>query len=183
MTTVYYSTPYKPGNIGGGINDFVSLLPDDAWVCIRDADTLFLIDQQQPLIQLIVDSDPPFDLIGCKTNRLRSAIQCHNGEISEEPDIRKHIAIAHDLLGQNGTDILPVPPPHVAGMFMLFRKSLWDELHFPENTAYFDSEWTWALHARGKQLGIALGIYLWHSYRFGKKDPANYNKHLRGAGL
>ena len=183
MTTVYYSTPYKAGDIGGGINDFVALLPDDAWVCIRDADTLFLTSEQQPLIQLIAASDPPFDVIGCKTNRLRSAIQCHEGQISDDPDISHHIAIAHDLFAQHGGLLMPVPPPHVAGMFMLFRKSLWDEFKIPERTAYFDVEWTRQLHANGKRLGLAVGLYLWHSYRFGKKDPANYTKHLRGAGL
>lgn len=183
MTTVFYSTPYRAGDIGGGINEFIALLPDDAWVCIRDADTLFLTSEQQPLVQLIAESNPPFDVIGAMTNRLRSVVQCHGGAISDDPDIRNHMAIAHDRFAQNGADLLHVPPPHVAGMFMLFRKSLWLKHKFPERTAHFDSEWTWAVHRDGGRLAVAQGLYLWHSYRFGHADPANYTKHLRGAGL
>ena len=37
---IAHITPFCTGNIGKGINDMISLLPDDAWICLRDQDTL-----------------------------------------------------------------------------------------------------------------------------------------------
>lgn len=181
--TVFYSTPYKAGDIGGGINEFIELLPDDAWVCIRDADTLFLHSEQQPTIERICASDPPFDVISCMTNRLRSGVQCHEGKIDDSWDMRKHFDIAYTRLANHDTALMEVPWQHVAGMMLLFRKSTWHGRVFPHYTARFDGLWAQQIAANGGRFALAIGIYLWHSYRFGHADPANYHEHLKGAGV
>ncbi len=180
---VYYSTPYKDGDIGGGINDFVALLPPAAWVCVRDADTLFLTSTQQLLIQRIAKAEPEFDVIGAMTNRIRAPYQLHCGEISEETRIDHHIAIARRRECLYGVQIQSCPWP-VAGFFMLFRKSTWEAVGgFKTRTAYFDKEFTKDVIRTGGSLGVAPGLYLWHTYRLGSEDPVNHVDHLRGAGL
>lgn len=181
--TVYYSTPYKAGNIGGGINEFIELLPDDAWVCIRDADTLFLHGEQQPLIERIAASRPDYDVISCMTNRLRSGMQCHLGRVDDCPDMRTHFSIAKTRLRNHDDALVEVPHQHVAGMFLLFRKATWIGRPFPEHTARFDGLWAQRLARDGDRFALAIGLYIWHSYRFGKPDPVNYHEHLKGAGV
>lgn len=178
MVPVFYSTPYLYGDIGKGINDFVSLLPDDAWVCIRDSDTLFLTPQQQEQIQMIVNHNPPYDLIGCRTNRLKSEFQAVEGTFDND-SIYFHLGVAKQHEQEYYGVIQELPEPNViAGMFMLFRKSLWNEHPFPERTIQFDMIYSNQLREAGKTLGIAQGIYLFHLYRYGEQDPFKAIDHI-----
>lgn len=181
MTTVYYSTPYRQGDIGGGINDFISLLPGDAWVCIRDADTMFLTPNAQRQISEIASSRPKFDIIGCLTNRLRSTSQTYNrSEMFSCPDIGTHQRVAAELERDNWGVISPLPNGEVvAGMFMLFRVSLWKQIKFQRETIYFDKRFSETVLVNGGKLGVAQGIYLFHMYRWGQPDPFNYTEHLK----
>ena len=112
------------------------------------------------------------------TNRLRAGYQLHDGVISDEPDIRVHVAIAEQREADHWAQIKPCMGP-VAGMFMLFRKSLWNQVRFRSGTIYFDKRFCSEVQRRGARLGIAQGLYLFHLYRFGKPDPCNYTAHLR----
>lgn len=181
MTKVFYSTPFCKGDIGKGINDFISLLPDDAWVCLRDSDTLFLTHRAQQQIDDIVNSDPPFDVIGCRTNRLRSDYQVHDRErLFECPDIREHLLTAKQLEADNWCHLTELPAPEVvAGMFMLFRVSLWKRIKFERKSIWFDIAFCNTVRAIGGRLAIAQGIYLFHLYRFGQSDPYSYTEHLK----
>ncbi|EIC82165.1 hypothetical protein [Serratia sp. M24T3] len=180
MTKIFHLTPFQSGNIGGGINDSISLLPVDAWVCIRDADTMFLTPRQQQQLVDIASADPEFDVIGCMTNRLRSPHQTHGGQLSDEPDIRIHMQIAEELERARYGELVELPAPNVvAGMLMLFRVSLWETVKFTPRSIYFDKQFCSAVRARGGKLAIAKGIYLFHLYRFNKPDPCNYLEHLK----
>lgn len=178
MPKVFYSTPWYPDDIGKGINEFVSLLPDDAWVCLRDSDTLFLTSNQQRQIQDIVDHNPPFDLIGCRTNRLRSPKQALEGAFDVD-SIGWHLELAQQREKEYyGLIDELLEPDVVAGMFMLFRKSLWDEFKIQERSISFDTLYTQTLRAAGKKIGIAQGIYLFHLYRYGSPDPFKDVHHI-----
>lgn len=177
MNKVFYSTPWYPNNIGKGINEFIEMLPEDSWVCIRDSDTLFLTSEQQRQIQDIVDSNPPFDLIGCRTNRLRSPKQAVEGAFDVD-SMAWHIELAKVLEKEYyGVIDSLMEPEVVAGMFMLFRKSLWDKVKFQEKTIQFDSIFTNEVRKFGT-IGIAQGIYLFHLYRYGAEDPSSEVRHI-----
>lgn len=181
MATVYHITPYMRGDIGGGINEHIRNLPDDAWVCLRDSDTLFLTSDQQKQIQSIADSEPPFDVIGCRTNRLRSDYQVIERErLFDCGDISTHIEMAKKLEAEHWGEVTPLPAPEVvAGMLMLFRVSLWRKYPIPRRSIYFDKEWCELLRVLGYKLGIAQGIYLFHLYRWGAENPYSYTAHLK----
>jgi len=176
--SVFHSTPFKDGDIGGGLNDFIDLLPDNAWVCLRDADTLFLTPDAPRQVAQIARSDPPFDVIGCVTNRLRAPYQLHNGKLSDNPDIRDHIQIAAQREKEHWCELKPISAP-VAGMFLLFRKNTWQRLGgFEPRCITFDVKFSQRLLAAGGKIAIATGLYLFHLYRFGEPDPTNAVSHL-----
>ena len=88
---IFHITPYLSGDIGKGINDTISVLPEDSWICLRDIDTMFLLPEQPAWLESIVRSNPDFDVLGASCNRLGSTYQLFNNERSEDPNILHHI--------------------------------------------------------------------------------------------
>lgn len=176
---IFHITPYLTGDIGKGINDTIRELPEDSWICLRDIDTIFLLPEQPAWLEDVVNSNPPFDLIGASCNRLGDTYQLYNAECSEDTDISHHIDIARSERLVWGDNIEEVPNGvHLAGFFLLFRKSLWNEYPFEERSIQFDLIFSRTLHENGKRLGLLRGMYLFHTYRLGAKDPRSKVSHL-----
>lgn len=184
MSSVYvnYLTPFRSDkNIGRAYNEACATAPEGSWICLRDPDTMFLQPDSQALIEQIVASDPPFDLIGCRTNRLRGDHQCIR-MMFDEKNIGPHIEIARELADKNKTLIISTTEP-IAGMFMLFKKSLWDRIKFDETAIRFtDKKFSADVMAAGGKLGVAQGFYLFHLYRWGSNNPYTDIEHLLPLG-
>ena len=176
---IYHITPYLTGDIGKGINDTIRMLPEDSWICLRDIDTMFLLPEQPMWIETLVRSNPQYDVIGASCNRLGSTYQLFDGERSEDPNIENHIQKARVARLVFGGDIEEVPyGVPLAGFFLLFRKSLWQEIPFEERSIQFDLIFSNKLHPEGKRLGIMRGMYLFHIYRLGSQNPQMSISHL-----
>lgn len=176
---VHYVTPWLTGDIGGGLNAAISLLPEDAWVCVRDGDSMFLLpDWGRQIEQIIAEHGDQFAVIGCMTNRLRAEYQLHEGTISDEPDIGRHLAIAQARQSEHGASVVPVDGP-VAGLCMIFRRSTWERHPFPRRSFNFDQHFCHAVTREGGRIGVALGLYLFHLYRWGQANPCRYRDHLK----
>lgn len=171
---VFYSTPARSDkNIGLAYNEFMSTVPDDAWVCLRDGDTMFTTpDWPKHIEDIIIENGNKFELIGCMTNRLRGKHQLVDGMFEEE-SITKHLEAAKDIRSNE-----VVSANGIAGLCLIFRKSLWDKVKFKENSIYFDTEFCNAVRNIGGRIGVAKGLYLIHLYRWGQENPTNYVKHL-----
>lgn len=176
---IFHITPYLTGDIGKGINDTIAALPDDSWICLRDIDTMFLLPEQPAWLEQVVASNPPYDLIGATCNRLGSGYQLLSGKINEDPNVTKHIElakVAHSFYDLSIEDV-PVGTP-LAGFFLLFRKSLWEEIPFEERTIQFDLIFSSTLQDKGKRLGLLRGLYLFHIYRLGAENPQRSISHI-----
>ena len=177
MPNIYYSTPFAlDRNVGREYNQFCSIVPNgEDWILLRDADTMFLTpDFGKQVAEVVKVFGIDFDLIGCMTNRLRSNNQLHEGAFSNERDILKHIQIA-----ESRKKCFAVrPTTEIAGLFMLFKKSLWYKVKFRENTFAFDRMFCKDVLKIGGKIGIAESIYLFHSYRMWSSDPKNEVSHL-----
>ena len=131
------------------------------------------------MIEQIVYSNPPFDVIGCSTNRLGGTFQLWNNEISDNVDIIHHQKIALDAQHKYGLELEPVTNGnYLAGLFYLFRKSLWNEIPFEEKSIQFDLLFCNSLYEKGKTMAIARGLYLFHLYRLGSDDPKKAIQHI-----
>lgn len=176
---IFHITPYLSGDIGRGINETIDALPEDSWIALRDIDTMFLLPEQPMWLEAIVKSDPEFDLIGVSCNRLGSTYQLYENQRSDDPDITHHINKAKIARDTWGNQIEEVPDGVVlAGFFLLFRKSLWNEIKFEERSIQFDIIFSKVLHEKGKKLGLMRGIYLFHTYRLGAENPQTAISHL-----
>lgn len=176
---IYYITPYLTGDIGKAINEAIAVLPEDSWVCLRDTDTMFLLPDQPSMLEALVNSNPLFDVIGASCNRLGSGYQLYGEVINDDPNILNHIEYAKKAREKykNNIEVVPTDKP-LAGFFLLFRKSLWNEIPFEERTIQFDLIFSRTLHEKGKRLGLMRGMYLFHIYRLGYDRPQRAVSHL-----
>lgn len=174
---IHFIQPFSQSkNIGQEYNARISELPDDCYICLRDQDTLPLRSDWGAQIYQVIEANPNYQIIGCMTNRLRAPYQLYQGKFSNDPNIENHIKIANELWEQNGTKVTDVPI--VAGMCMIFHKSVWEQIKFTENSIFFDKEFCNMARQKGMKIGVARGVYLFHLYRWGQSDPFTYKSHL-----
>lgn len=174
---IHFITPFaKDKNIGREYNERIAELPEDCYICLRDGDSMFLTPDWGTQIEEIIKANPQFAVIGCVTNRLRGGAQVIEG-MFDESDISVHMQTATELQEAKRTEV--VGAMGVAGLCMIFHKSVWNKVKFQERTIKFDSMFCSNVAGLGMRIGIATGLYLFHLYRFGKDDPRNYTKHLQ----
>ena len=178
---IHYSTPFSTEkNIGKAYNEFMELVPDGDWVCIMDGDVLRLLPDWGNQIESIIRNNTQFKLIGCMTNRLRANHQLYRNTFSNEPNIDYHVRVA--ALLQHEYSYKVEATSYVAGLCLIFSKDTWKAVGgFRENSILFDKEFNTDIRAKfgGNPIGIAKGLYLFHLYRWGSKDPYNDTQHLK----
>ena len=185
MPNIFYIQPYALDfRYGMEINKHIECLPDDAWICLTDQDVLFLTPNVgRTISNAICEHGDDTDLFTCQTNRLGNPERCYNnGSMAQDSDILNHIKIARKLEREHGHECVEVKDRIVAGMFMLFHKSVWDDNKFDDHPiictinnhmSSFDVRWTRKIKGSMKKI---LGLYCFHTYRLDKKP--NDTKHL-----
>lgn len=179
---IRYITPFSTEsrfgypNIGGEYNQVISELPDDCWVVLRDGDTMFLTSDWGHQIKHIIEANKDYDLITCRTNRLGVSEQVDDRMFHIE-DIGWHKIVAAEEWEIEGSAIKPAIL--AAGLCMIFKKELWQKVGgFPEYDITFDRIFSRRVLKSGGKIGIAKGLYLFHLYRWGEKNPQSSIKHL-----
>lgn len=178
---IYYFTPYHLGKCyGAAHNALCESVPNaNDWICVMDGDMMFLrSDWGKQIDDVIKKHGNTYDVFGCLTNRLAGAHQQYQGQFSEDPDIRNHMAIANDCHRLHYDEVKETSV-NVAAMLMIFKKSTWDAAKFPVNTMGFDRMFTDRVKKNGGKLAIMQGLYVFHLYRFGKENPTQFIDHLR----
>lgn len=170
---IHFIQPYSfELNIGKAYNEAIE--PLDGWICITDQDTL-KFEGFANKVKEIVDHASKKDVITCVTNRLNNLNQNLVDGMYNEPDINKHFEVYNRLWDEHGNSLEGTKMP-IAGVFMLFHKSVWDKVKFVENSIQFDSLFTEEVKRKGFNTKVAKGLYIFHLYRWGKS--VNDIKHL-----
>jgi hypothetical protein len=179
---IHYLQPYAVDkNIGKAYNEACALIPSGDWICITDQDVMFLLPDTKAQINAIVQRDirngHPYHLYTCVTNRLGEGWQLHNNERSENPDVKHHMDIARMRKFHYGMDVVPYTKA-VGGFFMLFNVNVWAATQFKENSIHFDTLFADSIRGKGGIVGLMLGVYVFHLYRFGQPNPEHKSEHL-----
>ena len=178
---VWYSNPFSTEkNIGKALNEFCANVPDNDWICLQDGDMMYLTsDWGVQIEQAIKQHGDKFGLIGCMTNRLGRDIQ-RIGAMDNDHDVLKHYEIAVKLAKENYGQVEDITKKkYIAGMFMLFPKSVWNKVKFKENNIAFDDHFSNDVRKKGYKLGIMKGLYVYHAYRIWSDDPSRDRNHLK----
>lgn len=179
---VWYSNPYSTEkNIGKAYNEFCDIVPNENdWIVLQDGDICFLTPKWgQQIKETIKLYGEEFDLITCLTNRLARNIQRYKGEFSENHDMKHHALIAKELEDNHWCEIEDITKSKkVAGLLMIFKKSLWNKVKFNENDPAFDDTFSKELIKRGCKFGLMKGLYVQHAYRILSENPIGDRSHL-----
>lgn len=170
---IYYFKPFSTEKNIGVYNDHCRIVPNnDDWILIQDYDSMVLSVNTFTVIEAAIKRYPDTAVFGAMTNRVGYSFQRHEGIMSENVDIKHHIALAEDLAARFGDGECEVAKS-VAGFFMLFKKSYWNdnpfqETIFNEKRDLFDYQF--CLKAKREKLPIRIikGVYVWHTYRINK---------------
>lgn len=177
---VYYFVPGRGDkNIGKGINDHCALVPgEDDWICVRDGDSMFMNPFWPKQIEDIIKRNSDrFDIIGCVTNRLASEGQRPWPEDFDNLDILYHKGRVDQLVEEKYNEVVPHDAP-IAGLLMLFKKSVWDKVKFREKSIYADTKFCEDATRKGFKVGLATGLYVFHYYRAHITNAKKYKEHL-----
>lgn len=180
MPKVYYFLAYSvEKNFGKAINEHISQIgSNDDYLCLMDGDMMYLTpDWGVQIEEAIKRHGDNFDVIGCMTNRLARDSQRIN-DIDDNHDILYHYEIAKEERDKHWAEVVEVKKP-IAGMFMLFKKSLWDKVKFKENDIAFDDSFCKVVKNMGGKFGVIRGLYVYHFYRGWSNNPTKDRKHLK----
>lgn len=178
--TITRITPFATDkNFGKAINDACERFNDDEWILLTDGDINFLTPNWGRQIAEVIEKND-YSLYGCVTNRLAMPTQRHNGEFSDNHDMLHHCEIAKQRETDRWCEVTDITSKKiVAGMFMLFPKTLWNKIKFQEKTLHFDSLFSKAVVAQGGRLGLIEGLYAYHFYRGWSDNPRFDVSHLQ----
>lgn len=178
---VWYSNPYSTDkNIGKALNEFCATVPATDWICLQDGDMMYLTpDWGVQIDQVIKKYGDKYSLFGCVTNRLGRDIQRHNKEFSNNHDMQHHFKLAEEIKSKHWCEVEDITNrKYIAGMFMLFPKTLWNKIKFKENSPAFDDYFSKEVVKKGGKLGLMKGLYVYHLYRIWSNTPAKEKSHL-----
>lgn len=175
---IWYSNPFRSDkNIGKALNDFCANVPEDDWICLQDGDMIYLTPDWGKQIEDVVRMHgDKYSLFGATTNRLGRDIQRYKGEFSNNHDMKYHAGLAKELSEKEWGEVKPASM--IAGMLMLFPKSLWNKIKFKENTPAFDDCFSKEVKRKGYKMAVMQGLYVYHLYRIWSDKPIGDKTHL-----
>jgi GT2 family glycosyltransferase len=164
-------------NIYKRLNEVIDLLPNN-WICLTDQDTLKFAEFPLNLKTFLETSEiTKNDLIGTKTNRLRPTNPQVINELFNENNIDVHYKKSLELWQNNGVKVTITNL--IAGCCMIFHKELWTKIGgFQKDKIFFDKYFSYDVVKNGGKCLIAEGLYVFHLYRWGSKDPVSEVSHL-----
>lgn len=177
---IWYANPGRADkNIGKAYNEFCSLVPDEDWICISDQDALWWPELVLKQVADIITGDgAKYSLLGAMTNRLAGSYQRPHPEDFENMDIFYHRRVAERLHSENYGNIVNQMNKPIAGLFMVFPKTIWKRIPFIERNIAADTFFCRQIRAIGGKIGIMSGVYVYHWYRANQPNPTRYKKHL-----
>lgn len=177
---IWYFVPGRSDkNIGKAINDHCKLVKDDEdWIVSMDGDMMFLQPFWAKQIEdIIKEHGEEYGLFVPVTNRLASVKQRPYPEDFENYDIIHHKNVADKLFREKYSEVEAYKGAP-AGLMLVFQKKAWDKTRFTERNIACDQIFGKNMIRSGYKVGLMTGLYVFHGYRIGQKNPAQYKKHL-----
>lgn len=175
---IFACIPYNSDkNLGKAYNDFANLVPNDAWICFFDADTLITTSDYGTLMENIIMDNPQADAFTCVTNRVGCKWQIADGVDWDNDDIAYHRQIGAARAKEYGTECEDVTDKKpFSGLCLLIRKDAWTKIGGAKEDGMLgiDNDLHKRIRNAGLRLYLAKGLYLYHWYRGGDKKDTTH---------
>jgi GT2 family glycosyltransferase len=161
-------TPFDvDGNLGRAYNRAMELLPDDAWACFTDHDSMFAT--REWYVQLIeaITLLPDAGLFTAVTNRIGAKWQRAEETDRHNHDMLYHWKIGHERLKKR-TLLDVTDTKGIGGVLMCLSKRAWREVGgFVDGMLCVDHQMHFALRAVGRRVYLLESLYVYHLRRAG----------------
>lgn len=166
---IFFTQPWDNSkSYGKYCNEFMSLLPDDAYACFTDGDVMLDLTKDYGTIIYNYVAKYPEAVLTCRTNRIGCPYQKLTGINERNHDIvyHKQIAQREKLKLYTITDISKETMPF-SGMLMVIKKSIWQSVGGFKwgGMLGIDNDFFFRLQENNKQILIMDGLYVYHQYR------------------
>lgn len=179
---VFYFTPYSINKeLGAAYNESCSIVPNkNDYIALMDADTMFLSPNYGRIIdEVLTKYGESFGLFTCYATRIGNPEQRYNGIIDDDSNIISLKSKVLECENKYGTQVTQLTRL-ISGHFLLFKKSLWEEIKFPLQTHKgtilgIDNKWSNAVLKSGKKIARIDGLLIVHYYRLsnGREDKSH----------
>jgi hypothetical protein len=165
---IHIIKPYSTDkNLGKAYNESVNLIPENDWACVMDYDTMFLTPDCGKILHDYVEKYPDVGIFTALTNRIHPLAkeQLLDGQVSENSDIRYHLALA-EARRQQLYRLKDINKP-ISGFLMMFSRETWKENKFNESGKCLgvDNLFSQSVINSGKSVSVMQGLYVFHLYR------------------
>ncbi len=153
-------------NLGKAYNEYAALVKDpEDWICFKDRDVMFLTNDYIDLIPQVIAKNSDIGLFTCLTNRVGNKLQCYQGRISDDPNMKNHHSIAVQLLNKNRMACTYVNKI-ISGHILIVQKKMWMKIGGAKDGLLgVDNDISKKIIKLGKSIAIMQGLYVLHFYR------------------
>lgn len=172
---IRYFKPYAlDKNYFRELDEYMSLVQAQDWVCILDGDTMFMYPDWGHKLQQYVSMYPDTGLFSCVSNRCHYMCQQSGDKAFSEENIVWHRKFADQLFREKGFAVKEVQR-RVAGHLMMIKKETWSRIRNEVQSAVMaqgkqirgvDTKISNAMVRNGLKIRIMEGFYLFHFLRF-----------------
>jgi len=182
---IFKIQPYTVDKSQFGVeyNLHCSVVPKGEWILLLDWDAMILSRESYALMQKAIDRYPDTAVFGAMTNRISYSHQRLGVEMDGNDSIRNHIKIATEQ-AMKYSDGESVEAPAIAGFFMLFNRTYWEQIGgfqekiMDDRGRLFDENFSVKAWNIGKKCRVIKGIYCFHQYRLMSENYKNKD-HLK----
>jgi GT2 family glycosyltransferase len=168
---IFTHVPYRAdANLGRAYNEFMGLLPADAWACFLDHDAMPTTGRWHAQLSEAIALKPDAGALVAMTNRCaRSWQRCGDAENNDMAWHRRYgaertkVRTLLDITNTNGW----------AGVMFAVSKAVWEEVGgFAEGgLGCTDHSLHFKLQRAGRQVWLLESLYCFHWHHYGAVDP------------
>lgn len=175
-------TPFSiEQNLFKAYSECMSLLGDDDYGILRDADTIYTTPNYMELIYYHTEENPSIGCFTCLTNRVGCDFQKDPTAPAgnDYQQHRKHGVFMQKTYFRNRKNVTALET--MSGFFMIIKKSLWDKIIPPVSTRLLDVDTHIHRQIRdmGEKIYLLSGLYIYHFYTNFDGNGIRNTSHLK----
>lgn len=168
------AVPFRDdANLGAAYNEFMGMLPADAWACFLDHDAMPTTGQWHAQFSEAIEFKPDAGAFVAMTNRIASPWQRAPGVPSNNNDMAWHRRYGAER-AKVRTLLDITETKGFGGVMFAVSKAAWQEVGgFADGLGCVDHSIHFKLQRAGRRVYLIEGLYLYHWRHFGELDPTS----------
>lgn len=172
---IFTHVPYRlDANLGRAYNEFLELLPADAWACFLDHDAMPTTGQWFRQLTEAIAFKPDAGAFVAMANRMASPWQRPHDVPTNNNDMAWHRQKGAERAAKVRTLLDISDTKGFGGVMFAISKTAWAETPgFADGLGCVDHSMHFALQKTGRRVYLLEGLYVFHWRHHGEADPTS----------